>query len=456
MLPGAALAQTAGHPARGHRHRARAPAPTVRAPARVARGGRQAAPTPPAAAGARATHRAARLPGRRSDAHHRHRLRPQQGAGDGADADRRGLLARLFAERGRDAACSAFRASYTNDVQGNDSATDLRYRGFSASPVQGTPQGLAVYMQGVRVNEAFGDTVNWDLIPTIADRPCRRLDQQSGLRPQCAGRRDQLPDEGRLHLSGYRIRCLGRLLRPRRRLDSIRRAQRRVGVSTSRRKGSRTTAGATSRRRGSRRFYGDLGWKGTDAEIHLVASAADNYLRRGRADADRAAQQRLPVDLHLAADHQEPGGAARAQRPLFRDRPLDGAEQSLLPQVPPGACRRQCRRGRALQRQRGQSAVQHAVPGRRRLPAAAAGQLPDPQSEQPADQLPSRDRQYLRAHAMGHGRPHLHQRDDDRRLAAGPQRRQGVRSRQLLHDRRQRRPQQDRLPGHQRARLHLS
>src|SRR5262245_50102038 len=56
----------------------------------------------------------------------------------------------------------------TSNVQGNDFATDLRYRGFSASPVQGTPQGLAVYMQGVRVNEAFGDTVNWDLIPTIA------------------------------------------------------------------------------------------------------------------------------------------------------------------------------------------------------------------------------------------------------------------------------------------------
>jgi hypothetical protein len=50
----------------------------------------------------------------------------------------------------------------TNNVQGNEFATDLRYRGFSASPVQGTPQGLAVYMQGVRVNEAFGDTVNWD------------------------------------------------------------------------------------------------------------------------------------------------------------------------------------------------------------------------------------------------------------------------------------------------------
>src|SRR5262245_12500786 len=50
----------------------------------------------------------------------------------------------------------------TNNVQGNEFATDLRYRGFAASPLQGTPQGLAVYMQGIRINEAFGDTVNWD------------------------------------------------------------------------------------------------------------------------------------------------------------------------------------------------------------------------------------------------------------------------------------------------------
>ena len=54
------------------------------------------------------------------------------------------------------------------DVQGNGFTQDLRYRGFAASPLQGTPQGLAVYMSGIRVNEAFGDTVNWDLIPTNA------------------------------------------------------------------------------------------------------------------------------------------------------------------------------------------------------------------------------------------------------------------------------------------------
>lgn len=45
---------------------------------------------------------------------------------------------------------------------------DLDYHGFLASPLQGTPQGLAVYLNGVRFNSPFGDTVNFDLIPSIA------------------------------------------------------------------------------------------------------------------------------------------------------------------------------------------------------------------------------------------------------------------------------------------------
>jgi iron complex outermembrane receptor protein len=51
---------------------------------------------------------------------------------------------------------------------GNDFQRDFNYRGFAASPVVGTPQGLAVYQNGVRVNEVFGDTVNWDFIPEHA------------------------------------------------------------------------------------------------------------------------------------------------------------------------------------------------------------------------------------------------------------------------------------------------
>jgi len=53
-----------------------------------------------------------------------------------------------------------------NDTQGNPFQRDVTYRGFTASPVLGTPQGMSVFIDGVRVNEAFGDTLSWDLIPS--------------------------------------------------------------------------------------------------------------------------------------------------------------------------------------------------------------------------------------------------------------------------------------------------
>ncbi len=57
---------------------------------------------------------------------------------------------------------------HLNEIQGNPFQTDLNYRGYTASPLLGTPQGLSVYMDGVRLNQPFGDVVNWDLIPRIA------------------------------------------------------------------------------------------------------------------------------------------------------------------------------------------------------------------------------------------------------------------------------------------------
>ncbi len=55
-----------------------------------------------------------------------------------------------------------------NDDLDDPFQPDLVYRGFEASPALGTPQGLAVYQNGVRINEPFGDTVNWDLVPSDA------------------------------------------------------------------------------------------------------------------------------------------------------------------------------------------------------------------------------------------------------------------------------------------------
>ncbi len=55
-----------------------------------------------------------------------------------------------------------------NEVSGSPYQQDVTYRGFRASPLLGTAQGLSVYLDGVRVNEPFGDVVNWDMLPEAA------------------------------------------------------------------------------------------------------------------------------------------------------------------------------------------------------------------------------------------------------------------------------------------------
>jgi outer membrane receptor protein involved in Fe transport len=57
---------------------------------------------------------------------------------------------------------------YVNEVQGNPFQPDVNYRGYTASPLLGTPQGLSIFMDGVRLNQPFGEVVSWDLIPRIA------------------------------------------------------------------------------------------------------------------------------------------------------------------------------------------------------------------------------------------------------------------------------------------------
>ncbi len=64
--------------------------------------------------------------------------------------------------------------------QGSSWQPDLEFRGFSASPLLGIPQGLAVYQDGVRLNDPFGDTVRFDLVPAAA---LARIDLLPGSNP---------------------------------------------------------------------------------------------------------------------------------------------------------------------------------------------------------------------------------------------------------------------------------
>ena len=67
----------------------------------------------------------------------------------------------------------------------------LRFRGFTASPLLGLPQGVAVYQNGVRINEPFGDSVQFDLIPQFALGHVQ-LSAGAGFRRPYSGERSAL------------------------------------------------------------------------------------------------------------------------------------------------------------------------------------------------------------------------------------------------------------------------
>jgi outer membrane receptor protein involved in Fe transport len=66
------------------------------------------------------------------------------------------------------------------DSQGSPFNATLNFRGYTASPVLGAPQGLAVYQNGVRVNDPFGEVVSWALLPDFA---IERLEVHPGTNP---------------------------------------------------------------------------------------------------------------------------------------------------------------------------------------------------------------------------------------------------------------------------------
>lgn len=98
-------------------------------------------------------------------------------AGLGVDRDllpyasqtaRRGTVDQAQAEQFTDFLSRRMVGMQVNDIQGSPLQADLTFRGFRASGLLGTAQGLSVYLDGVRINEPFGDVVQWDMVPEFA------------------------------------------------------------------------------------------------------------------------------------------------------------------------------------------------------------------------------------------------------------------------------------------------
>src|SRR5690606_27575082 len=69
----------------------------------------------------------------------------------------------------------AFGSVSITHAQNTPLQPDVNFRGQTASPLLGLPQGISVYANGVRMNEVFGDTVNWDLLPLSAIQGAQAL-----------------------------------------------------------------------------------------------------------------------------------------------------------------------------------------------------------------------------------------------------------------------------------------
>jgi iron complex outermembrane receptor protein len=163
------------------------------------------------------------------------------------------------------------------DAQGNQFQTNLIYRGFSASPLDGNAQGLAVYLNGVRFNQPFSDSVNWDLLPDIA---IDKMNLQGsnpvfGLNALGGSLSIQLKNGftwkgGSAEVYGGSFGTIGGAFQ--------------YGIQS----GDTSTYVAVNllhsdgwRQFNSsdvRQFYGDVGWRGHNAELHLNVLAADNIL----------------------------------------------------------------------------------------------------------------------------------------------------------------------------------
>ncbi|HYC25493.1 MAG TPA: Plug domain-containing protein, partial [Roseiarcus sp.] len=163
----------------------------------------------------------------------------------------------------------------TSAPSGNQFQPDVAIRGFIASPVAGTPQGLAVYQNGFRFNEAFGDTVNWDLMPTVAVRSIDIVSNNPAFGLNALGGAISVQMKNGFTSPGGSLDVMG---------GSYGRAQSALqwgkqvdniavygALETVRDEGFRDFGGSLIRR-----FYGDLGVRGDGSEFHLSVGGAEN------------------------------------------------------------------------------------------------------------------------------------------------------------------------------------
>lgn len=162
-----------------------------------------------------------------------------------------------------------------SEVSGNPFQPDIQFRGFVASPIAGTPQGLAVYQNGVRINEAFGDMVNWDLIPTAAIRSVTVVTNNPAFGLNALGGAVNIQMKNGFTYQGAEIDTMGGSFG---RIQSSAQWGKQVekfsvyGALEGLRDGGFRNFSESK----VRRFYGDVGYRNDGNEFHVNMGVANN------------------------------------------------------------------------------------------------------------------------------------------------------------------------------------
>ena len=164
-----------------------------------------------------------------------------------------------------------------DSASGNPYQPTLLYHGFEASALQGTPQGLAVYVNGVRFNQAFGDTVNFDLLPNMAIGEMNLVGSNPvfGLNALGGAVNIQLKNGftyhgGEMEVSGGSFTTFCGSLQYGQQSGNTA-----VYVAAS---GLHQDGWRDLQSSGIENFYGDVGWRGDTGEVHFNVLLANSVL----------------------------------------------------------------------------------------------------------------------------------------------------------------------------------